>query len=111
MSEQYCLFDSTEVSPYRPAATSPSGGSKDERAAGSCPYGVAFRRPARGTRFFKVGMEDGKTYIIETVLRMVELANELRGKQRVALTMASGQRIEVKSLDVRYLENEYRVQA
>ncbi len=62
-------------------------------------------------RFIKIGMEDGTFFVAESELSMLELSNELRSKQRVKLTRADGYTVEVKSQNVRYLENEYRVPA
>ena len=102
MSEQYCLFDekraAEDVGPYKP----------DERAADSHAY-ERFRRATPGTRFFKVGMMDGTIQIIETTLSMLELGNELRNKQKIKIRLVSRQIIDLRSQDVRYLENMIRV--
>ena len=98
MSEQYCLFD-------------------DERAADSRPYEVPVEEPARrgwrgpapGMRFLRIGLADRSSIVVETALSMLELSNELRGKAKVKLTLADGRGVELKSLDVAYLENVYRV--
>lgn len=97
MNEQYSLFDAQD--------------DKDARAADSRPAAGSFRRPAPGMRFFKLGMEDGTTCIIETALSMFELLSELRGKQKVKLKLANGRDLVTSIQDVRYLENEQRVPA
>ena len=100
MSEQYCLFDEEQaaegVGPYKAVPQEP------------IPL-KPWRGPAPGMRFLRIVMESGFCFVIETSLSMLELSNELRSKQKVKLTRADGYTVEVRSQDVRYLENEYRV--
>lgn len=108
MSAQYSLFDMERAAggggPYK----------ADERAADSRPYETpeekpraAWRGPAPGMRFLKLGLADRSSIIVETKLSMFELSNELRSKAKVALTLADGRGVEVRIQDVAYLENVY----
>ena len=54
-------------------------------------------------------MMDGTIQIIETTLSMLELGNELRNKQKIKIRLVSRQIIDLRSQDVRYLENMIRV--
>ena len=114
MTAQYSLFDDEQAAggggPY----------SIDEKRDLDKALGVppdvfppptrqAWRGPSPGMRFLKIGLADRTSIIIETALSMFELSNELRGKAKVTLTLADGRSVEVKSLDVAWLENVYRV--
>ncbi len=98
MSDQYCLFDE-ERAGQAAAPTAETG----ERVR------PAWRGPMRGMRFLKIGLADRSSIVVETALSMFELSNELRQKAKVALTLADGRGVEVKSLDVACLENVYSV--
>lgn len=106
MTAQYSLFDMAEAERKRDL----------DKALGvppdilpPTPHRQAWRGPLPGMRFLKIGLADRSSIIVETDLSMFELSNELRNKAKVALTLADGRSVEVKSLDVAYLENVYRV--
>lgn len=128
MSEQYCLFDQERaaegVGPCGKAGTGskrkdPSASlrcAQDDEDGGrliAAPTGAGervrrgYRGPAPGKRFMKIGLANGTSIIVETALSMLELSNELRGKAKVKLTLADGRGVEVKNLDVAWLENVY----
>ena len=114
MTAQYSLFDDERAAggggPYS------IDEKRDLDKALGVPPGIfpppprqTWRGPSPGMRFLKIGLADRTSIIIETALSMFELSNELRGKAKVTLTLADGRSVEVKSLDVAYLENVYRV--
>lgn len=135
MSEQYCLFDEEQAAEELRTRAAGGGRSGDgitaavekrkesespQRFSGTARWTVGpykaderahrgWRGPAPGMRFLRIGLADRSSNVVETKFSMFELSNELRSKAKVALTLADGRGVEVKSLDVAYLENVYRV--
>lgn len=83
MSEQYSIFDA----PAAPVAEPP--------------------RLPRGAKFYKITLNDGKSFFVKTAYSMLDLANELRSRAKVTLHSPEDQQIVCESEKVRYIERVY----